>query len=69
MNDLEKAQTAMGLEAAFRDSLHTAVTIITEDPAEQMALATAVLTLLLRRLHRDQGRPALEAIVTAVLQP
>lgn len=68
MTAAEKASFAIGMEKHLRDALHSATVFVTDDPTEQADIATATVTLLVRRLYQSRGQVYLEAIIKAVLE-
>lgn len=67
MDERTRAEAVMGTEQAFRDALKASVSILTNDPAEQMQIASGVVALMLRKLYQEHGREWLEAVITQAM--
>lgn len=68
MTEVERAEYVMGLSAATRDGLRSAISILTEDEDEKEQIAGAVLAQLLREMYRARGQRWLETVVAMVLK-
>lgn len=69
MNSPQKAEVALIINQQVRTVLREVTAHITDDPQEQMELASAVVALLLRDLYVEFGHTWLERVVQIVLQP
>ena len=67
MDETTRGEMVLGIEAAFRDSLHASVTMVTDDPDEQLQMAGAVVALLLKRMYQERGKEWLERTLKMVL--
>ena len=65
------AVVTMGIEGHLMDALRNATTATTADRVEQLEIAGAVLTLMLRHYVRSCADPEgwLEVCIRAVLEP
>lgn len=65
----EQGRLTVAIEQQFRATLREVVARKTSDPQEQLAVASAVVALLLRKLYQEKGKDWLETVLRMVLQP
>jgi hypothetical protein len=69
MTTREQARIVVATERQFNRTLHEVVKKHSENPEEQLQIASGVLALLLKKMYQERGRLWLEQVLTMVLKP
>ena len=69
MEPAERGRLTVAIVTVFTDTMKDSIARHTQDPAEQLEVAGAVIALLTRKMYQQRGDPWLEAMLKQVLQP
>lgn len=67
MTAREQAQIVVATELHFRNTLQEVVKRHSDNPEEQIQIASGVIALLLRKMYQERGNQWLEGVLKMVL--
>lgn len=69
MTAREMARVVVATELQFRNTLHEVVKKHTDNPEDQMQMASGVVALLLKKMYQEKGLLWLELVIKMALEP